>query len=66
MERIEAELGEAHDDGEPMVLRPGPSPTTPEREERIRKWREEHADAIRASADYVRKHGIILRKHRQF
>ena len=49
-----------------MVVRPGRSPTSPEREERIRKWREENADAIKAHDAYVERHGIPFAAHRKF
>lgn len=33
---------------------------------RRQKWREENAEAIRSSNDYVKKHGLPLAKYRQF
>lgn len=34
--------------------------------ERERLWREENAEAIKASNDYVEKHGLPLARYRQF
>ena len=36
------------------------------RAERERRWREENAEAVRQSNDYVEKHGLPLSPHRQF
>ncbi len=36
------------------------------RAERERRWREENAEAVRQSNDYVEKHGLPLAPHRQF
>jgi antitoxin CcdA len=34
--------------------------------EKERRWKIENADAIKASNDYVAKHGLPLAKYRQF
>lgn len=36
------------------------------RGERERRWRDENAEAVRQSNDYVEKHGLPLAPHRQF
>ncbi len=36
------------------------------RAEKERRWKEENAEAIRASNDYVRRHGIPLAEFRKF
>ncbi len=36
------------------------------REDRRRRWIEENREAMEASNDYVRKHGLPLAKHRVF
>lgn len=36
------------------------------REERRRRWIEENRDAMEASNEYVRKHGLPLAKYRMF
>ncbi len=36
------------------------------REERRRRWIEENREAMEASNDYVRKHGLPLAKYRMF
>ncbi len=34
--------------------------------EKARKWKEENADAIRSSNEYVEKHGLPLERYRMF
>lgn len=34
--------------------------------EKARKWKEENAEAIRSSNEYVEKHGLPLEKYRMF
>ena len=34
--------------------------------EKARKWKEENADAIRSSNEYVEKYGLPLEKYRMF
>ena len=34
--------------------------------EKERRWKQENAEAIQASNDYVAKHGLPLAKYRQF
>lgn len=34
--------------------------------EKTRRWREENAEAIRSSNEYVEKHGLPLEKYRMF
>ena len=34
--------------------------------EKERRWKEENAEAIQASNDYVRRHGIPLSEYRKF
>lgn len=54
------------EDEPPMVICPGRSPTTPERDERIRKWQEENAEALRDYNRFVEENGILLSEYRTF
>ena len=54
------------DDEPPMVVRPVRSPTSPEREARIRKWQEENAEALESYKKFYERHGLLLGKYRKF
>lgn len=65
----DARTGESEpgmDDEPLMTVRPGPAPTTPEREERIRDWGEKNAAALDAHNDFVRRHGVPFAASRRF
>ena len=58
--------GDDTDEEPPMVVRPGRSPTTPEREARIRKWQAENAEALHDYNRFVEENGILLAEYRTF
>ena len=67
VDRIAAAFDRGDDaDEAPIDMRPGPSPTTLEREESIWRWREENAEALADYDRFVAEHGILLAEHRTF